>query len=483
MYSFLLNRALLPGALALTESSFLRLASGSSKRQFFSPEAIRNLQVERLRGLLSHAAERVAFYRDRFADAGCRPDKFAGLDDLERYPSLTKEEIQANFPDRMVAGAASNDGWRWIGTRGTTSRLMVIQDFRKRDQARANAVVALTADCRYRLGHRTVYIPPDECSALCGVEGLRESSVSRQLRRMFSSRRVRDQIALSDLRGLVMNNWVERKTLLEPFGPDGTHIPDERCASYVRRLRETRPILLKALPEYLLTIARYAERTGDRLPVVPVVRPMGALMTGTVKREVARAFRGAVREDYGSREFGAMAFECREGHGLHVLSDGFVIEVMRDGRPAADGELGQVLVTDLQNRAMPLIRYRIGDLGRIERGPCRCGRSTPRLFLEGRSADACATADGRLLTSAAAAEFFYNRSEVDQFQLVERSLRHWELQVVPKGRFARDWTDLLESFRRFSGDPRRLSVREVRTIQPESSGKFRHVKSRLAPAV
>ncbi len=105
---------------------------------------------------------------------------------------------------------------------------------------------------------------------------------------------------------------------------------------------------------------------------------------------------------YGCREVSVIASECAEHAGMHVMAEGLYVEVVRGDRPAQPGELGAVLVTDLLNLAMPLVRYRIGDMAAVEDGGCACGRGLPRLrTVEGRVTDFLVGTDGRLVSGAA----------------------------------------------------------------------------------
>ncbi len=187
-----------------------------------------------------------------------------------------------------------------------------------------------------------------------------------------------------------MDDWICAKSVLPPLPVD---VGDEQLREYINAIRMRCPRQLSALPEYLRTLADYIHRTGDRPPSVPVIRHMGANFPVTWKSRIETAFGGQLREHYGSREMGPMAFDCFAANGMHMLMSQHLIEVVRNGRPVADGEVGKVLVTDLHNLAMPVIRYDIGDLARIDTRPCQCGRTTPRIHLEGRIEDAFCTAE------------------------------------------------------------------------------------------
>jgi phenylacetate-CoA ligase len=474
VYSFVLNTIAMPLLLPLTRSRFWSAAERIRKRQYWGHQELQRYQIERLRDILGHAASHVPYYRDRFRSMPEDAAALSSLLDLQRFPITTKADILANFPDRMTAQSLRSNDWQYIGTGGTTNRIMVVHDFDKRDLGRSGSMIVLTEDSRYKLGKRQLSIPPDACSALCGIEGFRERSVLAHVSQMVRGRRLKDAAAISDLRGLVMNNWIERARILDPFGPDGTHIGSERLDEYIAQVKEFRPTLLMGLPQYLHMWARRIRATGAKPLRVPEVRPMGALMASSVKREVEMSL-GSVREHYGTRELGGVAFDCPHRLGLHVLADQFIVEGIRNGESAAPGELCTLVVTDLQNRAMPLIRYQIGDVARVHYDPCPCGRNTPRVMLEGRLEDTFVTESGRVLTPLAVCEFFYAQRGVDQFQLVERSSK-WELRYVPDGDGV-DEANLKVRFAEFSGDERPLQIRRASTILPEISGKFRHTKS------
>jgi len=476
VYSRFLN-LLLPGILKATRSRYLDIARQVEKRQFWSRQQVREWQDGRLRELVAGAVCDVPYYRDLALSLGLQANDIRSVDDLIRIPPTTKTAIQQHFPDGMTPNSARDPDHRVVGTRGTTNRLMVIHDFHRRDHIRATGLNVLTIDAPYRFGDRRLAIPPDVCSIVCGLEGMRDSTVARHLVTMWRRKKFRDANAISDLRGLVMTNWIECETVLEPFGADGTHIDDERLQAYLDRIAQVRPAMVMALPEYLQALAAYIDRKGCAPPPVKVIRPMGANLDEVTKGRIEQAFGAPVREHYGSLELGGMAFDCRNRCGMHLLEDQYVFEVVANGKRVAEGELGSLLITDLYSRSMPLIRYQIGDMARITHAPCACGRTTARLTLEGRIEDTIVTPEGRFVTPEQVACTLYGGSTIDQFQLIENDNGSCELRYVdrPDSRF--DSKALVELLRPLLGAERRIVPRRVRSIAPESSGKFRHVKS------
>ncbi|KAA5546267.1 phenylacetate--CoA ligase family protein [Roseiconus nitratireducens] len=471
---WLMQECVLPLMLLPTRSQAMKHARRIRQCQRMPLEKLRGLQLNRLRELVELAAAESPFYSDLFRANGFDAEMLGSLDDLQRVPVTTKDDVEANFPDGMVIASRRSDDWQYVGTRGTTRRVMVVHDFQRRDFQRAAIMVALTEDSPYRYGAGQFSIPPDACSVHCGLEGNRADSVSGHLWAIASGRIKRDRAAISDLRGLVMEKWIQPTTIWPPLSLDEGDLPLAEC---VAALRQAKPTQLTALPEYLKALADYLDRSGEDPPHIPVVRPMGANLPASWKPAIADAFRGSVREHYGSREMGPMAFDCGQANGLHVMMDQHLIEVVRDGATVGEGELGRVLVTDLNNFAMPLIRYDIGDLARITYAPCACGRTSPRLLLEGRVQDAFVLSGGRVLTAEDVSNHFAELPEIRDFELTEMRGNKWALRVVPQPLAKLDLQQIGDRFVTWSGESRRINVRSSTAIRPESSGKYRHCKS------
>jgi phenylacetate-CoA ligase len=477
MYSWILRNAIVPPLVKLTHSRFW-----DAYRQMLRFERLplanqQAQQWDRFKDLLGHAYEQVPFHRERMDAAGVTPDQITSLDDLHRIPITTKEQIQRNFPDRITAGDSNRDDWQYVSTRGTANRLMAIHDFRKRDMVRASAIRAMHLSGDYRIGRKYAEIPPDICNIVCGDEGQTDDGVLPHAWRMTVNRQWRDARAISDLRGLIERGWVFRKKTYQPFGPQGTSLPDDRMRLYVDKLHRDRPYVLKALPTYLYEIAQYVHRHSLQQLPVRVVKPMGSSVSPAMKAVIESAFEGNYREDYGSAEFGDMACDCDSLDGLHVFMDLFLIEVVRDGRPTPAGQVGKVLITDLSNRAMPFLRYEIGDVGRIVTDPCPCGRSAPRVYIEGRLQDTIVTQNGKVITNDQMMDHFYSRDDVDEFQVLEKHPGRFELSVVPNNGSPPSDDNLRDHLRSILEDEADITVHTVKSIRPEASGKFRFVKS------
>ncbi len=449
------------------------------KHEYLAQGQLRQIQAEKLQRLVAHAYENVPFYRDRFQAAGLTPQDIHGPEDLRRLPALSKQDVAANFPDRIIARGTRGFSWKHLTSTGTTSDRIDIMLNIGASQWRHALELRTDLLSRCPLGARRLEIPPDACSRECGVGQMGPNGFWGQAR--YAAAQSGKPLyefaaALNRLMRQSIRNRLFRDKIMPPFGPDGTNISDERLGEYVDAILEFQPYMLVALPTYLQEIARYMKTKGVRAPV-KLIRPIGSVSTEKLKREWADIFEGEVYETYGSNELGPIACECEERNGLHVAMENYVVEVVRDGQPAPPGELGEILVTCLDNYAMPMLRYRIADVGRWHNHSCPCGRSSQLIEVNGRLQDLIVTEEGQAIPEDQLMDFFYHEIGLRQFQLVERRPGQFDLLIVPQDGSEVDKEQVLARVRHLLGKNSQVEPFVVETIYPEATGKFRFVKS------
>jgi phenylacetate-CoA ligase len=210
------------------------------------------------------------------------------------------------------------------------------------------------------------------------------------------------------------------------------------------------------------------------------IRPHGIIATAMVlhawqRRVIEEVLGCRVTNRYGCEEVSLIACEC-EHQGLHINADSVLVEVLRDGRPARPGEAGNVVVTDLTNRAMPLIRYQVGDVAVARERPCPCGRGLPLLErIEGREADYVVTSRGELISGISLTEnFALEVPGIAQIQIVQHAVDRFEFRLVRGPDFGSASVERLRDMvhQRF-GDETRFDCVFVEQIAQEPSGKYR----------
>jgi phenylacetate-CoA ligase len=254
-----------------------------------------------------------------------------------------------------------------------------------------------------------------------------------------------------------------------------------RARRLARELRGRPPALVWGISNSLYVLSLGLVESGLSIPARACVSE-GNHLPGRYRGTIEAAFECRLLERYGSWETGIVAHECPEAGGLHLLAEGVLVEIARsDGSPAHPGEVGDVLVTLLRNRAMPLLRYRIGDLVEApEEGGCACGRGLPLLGrLVGRANELLLAADGRLVPpEAVSAVMTSAAASVVEFQVVQGADLRLEVSLVQRGErrdlFADRVRAELDSLIAMPGATR---VEQVETIPLTAAGKLRHVVS------
>jgi phenylacetate-CoA ligase len=251
-------------------------------------------------------------------------------------------------------------------------------------------------------------------------------------------------------------------------------------------------------PYFIWALASYAVRLAREMIEQEVPPPAPPVMVGCTAESLApgsaalieRAFRAAVVNHYSSREIAHIAQNCRDNPALfHVNSERAIARVVReDGSPAALGERGRLLVTDLGNEVMPFINYDMGDTAAVG-PPCPCGRGLPTLSsIEGRSTENLLTADGRTIAPASLGMFLVVVCDampyVWEYQAVQREVGAVELRVVPTARFGEAYGRQLEArLGELFGPGTTVRVRAVEQIEREPSGKRLIIKSAISDGI
>jgi len=438
MIDFLNRKVMHPFMAWRAGSKHLQHYHDLQRRQFDSPEAIRNGQLVAVWAQLQHAYATVPYYRAAWDRAGVHPDDVKSLEDLEAFPILTKSDIRRH--ERALL--SSHYDIRKLRVKRTSGSTGVpLNIFIDEPAVQFKTACTLRSDewSGWRLGQR-----------VAKVWGNPEY-------RSFG------------LKGRLRNHFFDRAVYL-----DTLNLNDERIAEFATRIRRQRPGLIfgHAHSLYLLACSLKKSRVMD-------VRPNGTISTAMLLHDWQRAviekvFDCPVTNRYGCEEVSLIASECEEHNGLHVNADSVYTETM---------ECGKLLVTDLTNRAMPLIRYQIGDVVVPSQRRCKCGRGLPLIErIEGRDADYVLTPAGQLISGISLTEnFALLIPGTAQMQIVQESLFDLRIRVVPDEEFGpssrRKIGELVEET---FGPQMRYDIEIVNAIPQEPSGKYRFCISKVA---
>jgi phenylacetate-CoA ligase len=280
-------------------------------------------------------------------------------------------------------------------------------------------------------------------------------------------------------RGWLRNTLLERAAFLDTLRMDQAAMKRFRSD-----LRRRPPSLLFGHAHSLYLFAEFCRAEGGA-----GFRPRGIVSTAMVLHDwerlaIEEVFGGKVTNRYGCEELSLIACECEQHDGLHINADSVYVEVLRpDGSPCQPGEVGAVVVTDLVNRAMPLIRYQVGDMAALSDRQCACGRGLPLLErIAGRVADYVVTPSGEMVSGISLTENFAMLVPgIAQLQIIQEQVDHFVFKIVR----GTDWSPTSEHLiaqlvsKRF-GAGVTYTCQFVVQIPQEPSGKYRFCISKVA---
>jgi len=423
----------------------LRQWRALERSQWLPASELEQRQWEAARRIVDYAARECAFTRGRLEAAGVTAANLTP-DTWNSIPILTKQEIRANT-DGLLSNAFRREDLLQAKTGGSTGTALRVY-FDSRCQEFRNAA-AIRSDrwAGWRPGMRRV--------AVWGNPPLPKT-----------------------LKARLRNALHDRMEFL-----DTMEINDISLRRFLASARKPAPFAIQGHAHSIYIAARWLERHGEQ-----GIRPRSVITTSMMllrseRETIERVFGCRVSDRYGCEEVGLIASECEEHRGMHLNADHLLVECLREnGEPAAPGEEGFLVITDLVNRGMPLIRYRIEDVGALSDRVCPCGRGLPLLErLTGRTADFLVRSDGSLVAGVSLVERTLTALKgIEQMQIVQDALDRFRVRLVPAEGYGAETEDaLVGEFRTVFGDRADVALEVVDRISQDPSGKYRFSISRV----
>jgi phenylacetate-CoA ligase len=451
------HRALWKARLALNGNSLSHLTT-IERLANADAGTVSSYKRERLERLLRHAHDRVPYYRSLLARHGVVEGRNVHVERLTELPLLDKGTLRHNWQS-LRSEDAEGSRTRLNQSGGSTGEpVRLLQDADYKDW---NTATKLFYEGRagHRLGEPLLRLWGSERD----IMGARRSGWAR------------------------FGQWVRNETMLNSF-----LMPVETMFEYVERINAFRPSTIVAYSESIFRLARFIDERGLAVHSPGAIFTSATTLYAPMRETIERVFGAPVFDRYGSREVGVVACEMPGAEGLVCAAPTHWVEILRpDGSAAAAGETGEIVVTPLTNLAMPLIRYRIGDLGSWRRDDDGAGTGPrwPRLDeIAGRVTDTFFTRDGTQVFGEYFTHLFYERQWVRMFQVVQEEFDLVRIRIVPgesapTGPALRQETaELGEQVRLVMGNDCRVEVELTDAIETPASGKHRYTLSHVDPA-
>lgn len=417
-------------------------------QQWWRGQEIRRLQLAKLRALVAMAMNSTESY-SRLAglDRSWRPES---LEDLRHLPLLDKATISAHR-EQLVNAVVAGGPIRY-NTGGSSGQPLIFYIDRRR-QAADKAARMLTHQWWGAFpGAREAYLwgSPVELSKQDRLKNFRDRLTNEMLLGAFD---------------------------LSP----------RTVGAFAGLLRDFRPDCLFGYPSSIAMFCQLARRQNLDLRDLPLraVFSTAEVLYEHQKELISESFGGVpVVNGYGSREGGFIAHECPHGR-MHVISPHMIVEFIRNGRPAPEGQDGEIVVTHLDNHACPFIRYRTGDVGQADPKACPCGRGLEVMrALKGRTTDFIITADGRWVHGLALIYTVCDMQGVSQYQIVQNDVDRIAIRLVCDASYpAEGDAKVSAAVKRRLGQAVRVDIQHVSRITQDASGKYRYVISHPAKAM
>jgi phenylacetate-CoA ligase len=422
-----------------------------NQMQRWSKEAICEHQRKQLIGIIHQAMQNVPFYKEHYKNVDL--SKINTLEDMSRLPTTDKSNLRSDW--EMMQSKTMPFFASLKTTGGSTGQAVTV--VKTRDSL-----------ARERAATWRAY-------AWAGIE------IGDPQGRFWGTPftlKARIQARLIDL--------VSNRVRLSAFD-----FNDQGLQDYYLRLLRFKPRYLYGYVSMIERFARFVEANKyDGLSNLHCVITTSEVLTDVTKKYIERIFRCKVFNEYGCGEVGSIAHECEMGS-MHLMAENLIVEILNGDKASNEGEVGEIVVTELNNYAMPLIRYRLGDYAEVApQNGCSCGRPLPIIKnVVGRAYDMIELENGQLFHG----EFFMYIMEevqnqfgpaVNQFQIVQLDKRNICVRIVP----GREYSEVVEEairrrIRLGMGGSIDIACERVNIINRERSGKMRLIKACRVDAI
>lgn len=413
-----------------------------SYSQTWSKDRLEAYQDERLKALISHAAQHVPYYRDLFREIGLDPRTFRGRADMHKIPLLDKNTLRTRKDD-FIADNAASFGISWDSTSGSTGTpLHFIMD----DSAKANKLAGTIRS--YQWGG---YLPGKKFFSLQSYK----FPVPGTLFKHFK----------------IANLW--------RF--DSKRLKKETGLEILNMMNTIKPGMIIGFPFSILMVSQFAREEGLPLHPVPHIVTAGETLSDSRRRLIEEAYKAEVFDFYSSHESVVIISECSR-HTRHINEDFSYCEVVdASGNIAPDSEQGELVGTGFYNYAMPLIRYRSYDSIILDPGKtCPCGRNFRAVKqIVGRQNDYLETPDGRFLGNVLE-HSVDNAKGVILSQCVQDAVDHIYVNMIVDGTYTEESCKKFEEGLRLRlGNDIRIDFKIVTELERAKSGKTPFILSKI----
>jgi phenylacetate-CoA ligase len=400
--------------------------------------------------MAAYAYHYVPYYRETMDRLGLTPADLVSAQDLARLPILERDRLQR---DPLYYTSTEQPLERYLALRGggsTGTHCTIYHDVRALCQYAAHAARSRAVVHRL-LGRSLVY---------------RKTHVASPAGSSFTTLKFYEENAL-------VPPWLgmsqQKLSVLDP--------PETNA----RLLNDFRPDVVVGFGSYLAMLFAHLRSTGNPFHHPKALCYTSDQVPNAMRRVIEGELNIPVFSLYDAVEASNIGFECEQHTGLHLNMDLCPVRIVDGaGMTLPEGASGEVIVSNLINRATVLLNYRLGDIATLLPKACPCGRSLPLLSqVEGRSEDWIELASGRLVHPDAVNGVFRSEGHVWQHQVVQEAPARFRINLVVSGLCDYESTSqrIVAAFTSALGAGVEVEVRRVEDLERTAMGKVRPVVS------
>jgi phenylacetate-CoA ligase len=380
----------------ITKSKYLNLIRLLRNERRSLDELIHNQNIA-LQKLVRHSYNTVKFYKTLFDSHGLHPEDIKTFEDITKIPIIDKNTLQQNSFEDLTSKDYKKGKLIPVTTTGSSGIMLKFFIDKRFDQLR-----------------KAQFLRP----YITNGRGLFDKTL------VFSAPKP------------AIKKWFQHLGFMAEkrvFYNTGTF-------EQIYEIQKIKPVIIQGCASVLNLIALMIIDKNIPIPKPRLVFTDSEVLTCNMKENIKKAFDAKVIDIYGTYETDNIAYECLNQNGYHIAADCVLMEFIRDGKKTGPFEEGEIIVTVLNNFAMPFIRYNLHDIGSYSDRTCSCGRTFPLLNkIRGRSDNYIVTPEGQRIAFVNFGAYLHPLTKfVYEFQIIQEDISTFTVFIVPNNSFNND---------------------------------------------
>lgn len=426
--------------------NFNKYVKELEKSQYFDKKTIKENQEERLKYIVKIAYDNVPYYRKLFRNHSLKPSDIRYIEDLNKIPLLEKETVK-KFGDEFISKNIKRKDLVAESTGGTTGTPLDIYYTK-------DALKYIYALCEARFKHWAGVKSGDKlASFLHGVDAF---------------------VPISQTKPPFWRwNKENNQLLFSVF-----HMNEKNLKYYIKKYNEFQPKIIQGYTSAIDIFAKYILKYKIKVFAPKAILVSSETLFDIQRKNIEKAFNSKVYNGYGGAENAALISECEKGR-LHINPECSIVEFIKIRGTENKYE---IIGTNLFNFAMPLLRYRTGDMVTLtNETKCPCGRNFPLIkSIEGRTDDMLMTPEGEYIGSASMSVVFELVNNIQEVQIIQNKMDEIIVKVVKLENFNKNDLNLLKDrLKERLGNKVSIKVVFVNQIKRTRAGKFKFIISNI----